>query len=52
MTKKELAQKMKEFIESQDSIEKEEWWATNQVIYGGIIEEFAKFLGVKLEEPK
>ena len=42
MTKKELKQKMLDFIGRQDHYSKEEWYATNYDICYDILTEFAK----------
>jgi hypothetical protein len=46
MTKKDLAKKMKEFIDSQNDTLKDEWWGTDRILKGAIIEEFAETLGI------
>jgi hypothetical protein len=46
MTKKELAKKMKEFIDSQNATYKNEWWGTDRILKGNVIEEFAETLGI------
>lgn len=50
MTKKELEQKMREFIEMQDNNIKEEWWGTPQVLYKSVMQEFASTLNIKLSK--
>jgi hypothetical protein len=50
MTKKELKQKMLDFINRQDDYVKDEWYATNYVIYCHIMKEFAEDLGIELEK--
>jgi hypothetical protein len=51
MTKKELKQKMLDFINRQDDNVKDEWYATNRGVYKFVIEEFAKEeFGIDLEK--
>lgn len=50
MTKKELAKKMNEFLATQNSTDKDEWWGTDQCLKGSVLEEFAEFIGITLEE--
>jgi hypothetical protein len=50
MTKKELKQKMLDFINRQDDYVKDEWYGTNYDIYYDIMKEFAEDLGIELEK--
>ena len=37
---------MKEFIAAQDDGNKDEWWGTDRILKGSVIEEFAETLGI------
>lgn len=50
MTKKELAKAMYEFIESQDSNKKDEWYCTDRCLADQFIREFAEFIDIELPE--
>lgn len=50
MTKKELKQKMVEFIERQNEFNKEEWYISDKALAAYIIVEFANDLGIDLKE--
>jgi hypothetical protein len=52
MTKKELAEKMREFVAAQNNGWEDEWYASDRVIYGAVIDEFAKWLNVDLTKEK
>ena len=47
MTKKELAQQIKDFLETQDNVVREELWCTNYDVAEEVLSNFAKFVGLK-----
>ena len=49
MTKKELAAKMKEFIELQSDYDKDDWYDTSKGFASRILHEFAEFLNINLD---
>ena len=50
MTKKELAAKMKAFIELQSDTDKDDWYVSSKGAADAILTQFAEFIGVSLEE--
>ena len=52
MTKRELKQKILEFISLQENTRSDEWWCTDMELAEEFMERFAKFVGVDLEEFK
>jgi len=50
LTRKELADLMKEFISLQPNNDKDDWYVSSQGAADSIITNFAEFLGIKLEE--
>jgi len=50
MTKKELKQKMLEFINRQEGAQKQEWWCTDRLAYFGVMKEFAEEVGIEITE--
>lgn len=57
MTKKELAEKIAVFVAMQDNDSCNEWYCTQQELYGDILEEFLSFINQRTprtskKEPK
>lgn len=50
MTKKELAQKMREFIAGQPDYDRDDWYVSSKGAADAILTQFAEFLGINLEE--
>lgn len=49
MTKKELKQKMLEFIQSKQDDDNNEWWCTDRELNEMVLAEFAETIGINLD---